>query len=127
VTLEGNRRQGLSSSHIDGLQIYDSSFVGNGGAAPGAGINLEADTANQHIKNVRIERSTFAGNVGPGLLIATHPAQRKNIVITGNLFEGKPIDGTDGLVPFYAKWLGQLFGSMGGYPWWFYPRKLVIP
>lgn len=122
VISQNNRRQGLTSSQVDGLWIHNCKFLDTNGAAPSAGIDLEADLPTQIIKNVRIETSLFAGNQGAGVLIATPPAQRIHIdVMNTNTFIGKPIDGTDGIVPWYAKWLYQICGS---YAW--YPRELHI-
>lgn len=126
VTSQNNRRQGLTSSQVDGLWVHNCKFLDTNGAAPSAGIDLEADLPTQIIKNVRIENSLFAGNQGAGVLIATPPAQRSNIHIINNTFMGKPIDGTDGIVPFYAKWLYQVFGKLPGYDWWYYPIELNI-
>jgi hypothetical protein len=119
-----NRRQGLTVSQVDGLWVHDGECTNNGGAAPGAGIDFEPDLPTQLIKNVRVSREHFAGNAGAGVLINCLPAQRINVSITADCtFVGKPIDGTDGVVPFWAKWGGQLFGSQSWYGWLGYPRS----
>lgn len=126
VTLFHNRRQGLTVSNCNVLWVHDSSISNTGGEAPGAGIDLEADLPTQSINNVKIEHNRFANNAGAAVLVATAPQQRHNIIVTNNTFIGKPCDGTDGLVPFFAKWLAQA-GLGPALNWFGYPRELHIP
>lgn len=94
VTADHNRRQGLSI--IDGVDITvtGSTFSNTRGTDPSAGIDLEPDKPTQRIVRVRIERSKFLNNAGPGVLIA---AQKKvgniaDVSIANNYFSTtKPI------------------------------------
>lgn len=123
----GNRRSGISVTGVNGFQLLGSHIQANGPNAPGAGLDLESESG-VPIQNALISHNMFGGNTGPGVLVATPPALRHNISITDdNIFVGKPIDGTDGIVPFWAKWLGQAFGYAPSYPWYGYPRALYIP
>jgi hypothetical protein len=76
----------------------------------------------QSIRNVNITGCTFAGNEGASVLIATPPNARSNINISGNIYnQNQPIDGTDGLVPFWCKWFFYVTKS-----YYFYPKELHI-
>jgi hypothetical protein len=128
VTIEGillsqNRRQGISVIDVDGLTIAGAYLLDTGGTAPGAGIDLEVDNPTvQSIRNVKITGCTFGGNAGASVLVATPPRARSNIHIYGNVYnQAQPIDGTDGVVKFWAKWYYYLTKS-----YQLYPRELHI-
>ena len=140
VRSKGNRRQGLTVTSVDGLRVRVCDFSDNGinGTDPGAGIDFEPDILAdqlvngmpfkaQHIRDVLVEASRFAGNKGAGVLIACPPANRHKIdILSTNTYDGMPIDGTDGIVPFFAKWLKQL-GLGPHFNWYGYPRELHLP
>lgn len=116
-----NHRQGLTATDVNGLWIHGSGFYNSGDAPPSAGVDFEPDLPSQSIRNIRIEHSKFGGNLGAGILIACPPGQRENIHITSdNIFVGKPIDGTDGIVPWWSKIIGPYTNWLG------YPRELHI-
>lgn len=64
-----NRRQGMSIVRVDGLIVKNSEFSNTNGTAPEAGIDLEPDLNNQHVKNVLITNCKFSNNNGRGILI----------------------------------------------------------
>lgn len=88
VTANDNRRQGLSIVSVDGLLVVNSVFMNTRGTRPGAGIDLEPNKATQTISDVRIERSKFLDNEGPGILIAGKKATIAKVEIAHNLFRG---------------------------------------
>ena len=88
VTADLNRRQGLSVVSVDGLLVVNSVFMNTRGTRPSAGIDLEPNKATQTISDVRIERSKFLDNEGPGILIAGKKATIANVDIARNLFRG---------------------------------------
>jgi hypothetical protein len=88
VVADNNRRQGLSIIEADRLLVKNSTFKNTGGTAPGAGIDLEPDTAEQRITNVGIYDSQFIDNAGAGILIAGKKSVVSNIQIRRNVFGG---------------------------------------
>jgi polygalacturonase len=88
VVAENNRRQGMSVIQADGLLVLNSVFKNTHGTRPSAGIDFEPDKEWQEIKNVRIERSKFIDNAGPGILVAGKKARVSQMQMTGNLFRG---------------------------------------
>ena len=92
VVADHNRRQGLSIIEADELVVVNSVFKNTRGTRPSAGIDLEPDSETQKITNVRIARSKFLDNAGPGILIygRERVTNISNVEITGNLFRGTP-------------------------------------
>ena len=92
VIADGNRRQGLSIISADGLLVLNSIFKNTQGTRPSAGIDFEPDDADQKVTDVRIERSQFLDNAGPGILIAGKRGAVAKVELTGNVFKGnRPI------------------------------------
>lgn len=92
VTADNNRRQGLSIIEADGLVVTNSVFKNTHGTRPSAGIDLEPNTPEQKITNVRIENSKFLHNAGGGIQIAGKKGRISNVAITSNVFRsGRPI------------------------------------
>lgn len=122
ITCSGNRRQGMSVIDVDGLAVTQCNFLRNGtgagGTAPGAGVDLEPDDpSKQSIRNVRFSSCQFHDNAGAGLLISCPPSARSSISADGtNSFDEHAIDGTDDVVPFWAKWFYYVFRSYALYP-----------
>jgi hypothetical protein len=88
VTADNNRRQGLSIIETDGLFVKRSIFKNSHGTRPSAGIDIEPDTDEQHVTNVRIRDSQFLDNAGPGIAIVAKKALVSEIEITRNMFSG---------------------------------------
>jgi hypothetical protein len=88
VIADGNRRQGLSIISADGLLVLNSVFQNTRGTRPSAGIDFEPDDADQKVTGVRIERSQFLDNAGPGILIAGKRGAVAKVELTGNVFKG---------------------------------------
>lgn len=65
VQCEGNRRQGLTLGSHRGVHVSNCRFDGNGGTAPGAGIDIEPDA--DVARDVVIENCQMNGNRGAGI------------------------------------------------------------
>jgi hypothetical protein len=92
-TFDSNRRQGLSVIEVDGLLVTGSTFKGTRGTRPSAGIDFEPNAPEERIVNVRIEKSKFLDNAGPGILVAGKRGHVSNLEITANTFRGaSPIE-----------------------------------
>jgi polygalacturonase len=90
IIADRNRRQGISVIEVEGLLVTNSVLKNTHGTRPSAGIDLEPDSATQHILNVRISNSKFLDNAGAGVLVLGRKGANniRNVVITGNLFRG---------------------------------------
>ena len=64
VVCEGNRRQGLTLGSYRGVRVSDCQFNGNGGTAPGAGIDIEPDA--DVARDIVMENCGLSGNPGAG-------------------------------------------------------------
>jgi hypothetical protein len=92
VTADNNRRQGLSIVEADGVLVTDSIFSNTHGTRPSAGIDLEPDQPSQKIVNIRIEKSKFLNNAGPGIEIAGKRGAVAKVELSRNMFRGnRPI------------------------------------
>ena len=90
VVADHNRRQGLSVIEVERLEVTNSVFSNTQGTRPSAGIDLEPDDVKQRISNVRIHKSKFLNNKGPGILVAgkKNASLISHLEITENLFVG---------------------------------------
>ena len=76
VTIDSNRRQGISIISVENLTIRNSRIINTGAikfTSPGAGIDIEPNIANAMVRNINIEGCYFNGNnkgVSGDLLIA---------------------------------------------------------
>lgn len=88
VVADNNRRQGLSIVDGQDVLVINSVFKDTQGTLPSAGIDLEPFKHDQNIANVRILRSKFLDNRGPGILISASKAAPNisSVEITGNFF-----------------------------------------
>jgi hypothetical protein len=91
VVADHNRRQGLSVTEVNQLEVTNSVFSNTQGTRPSAGIDLEPDDVKQRIRNVRIRSSKFLNNKGPGILVAgkKNASLISELEITENLFVGE--------------------------------------
>src|SRR4029078_9917465 len=87
VIADGNRRQGLSIISADRVIVLNSIFKNTQGTRPSAGIDFEPDDADQKVTDVRIERSQFLDNAGPGILIAGKRGAVAKVELTGNVLK----------------------------------------
>lgn len=69
VQCSGNRRQGLSITSARRVAVVDSRFIGNGGTAPGCGIDVEPGTMRMGAQDVLISGCTTSGNRGSGMQV----------------------------------------------------------
>ncbi len=122
LTSTNNRRQAMSVIDVDGLDADGVSFLNSAGAPPSAGVDLEPDEPTKSIRNVRMRNCKMLGNAGASVLIACPKSARSNIDIDGsNQMDRHPIDGTDGVVAWYAKLWFYIFRS-----YWLYPRRVSL-
>ncbi len=92
VVATHNRRQGLSIVEANRLLVTNSVFRDTRGTRPSAGIDIEPDSAEQKVANVRIEHSKFINNAGGGIMIAGKRGTVADVEIVRNVFEeGRPI------------------------------------
>ena len=80
VTVDNNRRQGLSIVEADGVVVTNSVFKNTRGTRPGAGIDLEPNKPGQRISSVRIQNSKFLDNAGAGIQMGGRKAPNKSRV-----------------------------------------------
>lgn len=71
IVCDGNRRQGMSITHVDGLIAKNCFFINTGQTKftrPGAGVDIEPNIKNkknQSCRNIGFNNCVFKGNVGP--------------------------------------------------------------
>ncbi|MBN2498658.1 MAG: right-handed parallel beta-helix repeat-containing protein [Deltaproteobacteria bacterium] len=92
VLVDHNRRQGLSIVSCSGCTVEASTFSGNAGQAPQAGIDLEPNSDTGPVEDTRITGNLFVKN-GYGLLLAAQNAPVERTTVTGNTFTDNFIDG----------------------------------
>lgn len=79
VISRNNRRQGLSVTNVDGLQVIRGQYLDTNGAAPESGIDIEPDH-DKDAKNILLESVFFSGNANRNLLLYTSEADMSEIV-----------------------------------------------
>jgi parallel beta-helix repeat protein len=84
VVSTNNRRQGLSFGPVNRVYVVNSTFSNTHGTNPEAGIDLEPSTQGT-AANVRIERTTIAGNAGSGIELQAHVT---GLVMASNTIKG---------------------------------------
>ncbi|MFD0986978.1 glycosyl hydrolase family 28-related protein [Methyloligella solikamskensis] len=84
----GNRRQGLSIISGNRILVTRSEFRDTQGTAPGAGIDIEPNKNHEVVREVDIEHSKFANNVGGGVSINGWKGKIAKVRIMRNVFEG---------------------------------------
>ncbi len=72
VFSDGNERQGLSVTGVDGLLVEDCVFMNTRGQAPGAGIDLEPNELDKPMKDVVIRNCVFRNNTMALHICLTH-------------------------------------------------------
>ncbi|AKU98780.1 Phage protein [Labilithrix luteola] len=72
VLAQHNRRRGVGIESVEGFTATNSSFSNTYGAAPAAGLSIEA-VAGDTVHNVSVRGSGAAGNSGGGIVISTIP------------------------------------------------------
>lgn len=83
-TFRGNVRQGCSITRGRYIKIIGCEFVDTSGNAPGAGIDIEADTANEILSDITITGNVFRNNEWGVMIIEL--SNPENITVTGNVF-----------------------------------------
>jgi parallel beta-helix repeat protein len=66
VTCNNNRRQGMSTQHVDGLFVSHSTFSNTNGTLPQAGVDLEP-YGSYTSKHAIFNSCSFTGNAGDGI------------------------------------------------------------
>jgi parallel beta-helix repeat protein len=97
-TSSSNRRTGLAVVHASDVTVEDSTFQGNTGQSPGAGLNVEPNKG-ESAGNIRISRCTAIRNAGVGLYVHTPTSEvaLENNVVEDNGANGIVALGVDGL------------------------------
>lgn len=99
VICDDNRRQGMSITHVDGLEVLGCSFINTGKTQftqPGAGVDIEPNIENKQnesCRNIYFSDCVFRDNSGSAFFqfnsVATeHGNSLDNIVITNCQFSG---------------------------------------
>ena len=79
VVCDGNGRQGISVTGVNGLSVKDSKFNNSWGGGPQCGVDIEPNPENGGIRNVLFENCDFENNrmfgviIGVGCVRATDP------------------------------------------------------
>jgi len=98
VMADGNRRQGLSVTSVDGLVVKGCTFknttglMENGAFVCGMGIDIEPNIG-QTVSHVRVTACTFASNAGEGLAIGPAISNRGRAFVTDVIIEGNIVIG----------------------------------
>ena len=90
-----NRRQGMSITRVDGLQIRNCTFRNTAGTLPEAGLDIEPN-AGDTVNNVRITGCTFTNNAGGGIqdgvaIANTGLAWATHVTIEDSTFTGNGV------------------------------------
>jgi len=100
VVCTGNRRQGLSLTGGDNLQVYDSEFSNTFGTAPQNGIDVEP-MGGADLSNVTIENCLIRGNSGDGIELNANGTATsvsiftvQNCLLAGNYWHGIAVHGS---------------------------------
>ncbi len=95
VVADHNRRQGMSITAANHVQIRSSSFKNTAGTLPECGIDLEPNSGDT-VNDVLITGCTFTNNAGGGLqdgvpIAFTGLSQTLSVVVDGNTFTGNGV------------------------------------
>jgi len=97
VTCDGNHRQGLSVSAVDGLFGFACRFINTAGIAPQAGMDVEPNTDTAIVRRIKMVACDFRGNATQGLLVSTRATPA--VVQDGGEYVGCSFDGnTNGIL-----------------------------
>lgn len=69
ISMDDNRRQGLTIISVDTLNARNLKAKNTNGAKPSGGIDIEPNNGNGVIRNIRLENIVTSYNAGPGLQI----------------------------------------------------------
>ncbi len=70
-TCDANDRQGISLVNCQRVRIVGNTFTNTSGTAPGFGIDIEANHANDVMTDILVSRNTITGNQGFGIGVGT--------------------------------------------------------
>ncbi len=86
VVADGNRRQGLSIVNADGVLVLNSTFQNTHGTRPSAGIDLEPNSPEEKVTNIRIQSSKFLNNKGAGIAVNGKKGPITEVEMANNVF-----------------------------------------
>lgn len=69
VVSTGNRRNGMSVIHVDGLSVINSRLGNSLGKPPQAGVDIEPNVSTQLVNNVSFTNCLISGNAGRGFIL----------------------------------------------------------
>jgi hypothetical protein len=70
VSADRNRRQGISITAGKNVEVINAVLTNTSGIAPGAGIDVEPNTSENIIENIRIVNPITRNNAGAGIIVA---------------------------------------------------------
>lgn len=88
VLCTGNRRQGLSITSARRVSVVDSRFNGNGGTAPGCGVDVEPGTRRMGAQDVLVSGCTMSANQGSGMQVYGLLGGVSGVRLLGNTITG---------------------------------------
>jgi hypothetical protein len=84
----GNRRQGMSIISGSHITVMDSVFERTSGTAPAAGVDIEPNSPQQAVTELRFARCVFRDNAGHGFVTNIKGGLLKHITLEGCAFLG---------------------------------------
>jgi hypothetical protein len=82
LTLDNNRRQGISIVSGSGIWIRRASCTNTNGTEPQSGIDLEPNRASNRLENIHIEDSITSGNQGDGIAFSLSRLQASSAEVS---------------------------------------------
>jgi pectate lyase len=82
VKADGSKREGLTVISARNLMVRKSSFTHTSGVIPQGGIDIEPESANDRIENIRIEENVTEANAGDGIRIALSKLREKSAPVS---------------------------------------------
>jgi len=108
VVSTNNRRQGLSITPAQRVYVVNSTFTGQNGTAPQAGIDIEPGKLGATY--VRIENSNLSSNVGNGLELHAYVA---NLDVVGSTLKNNHGYGALSVSATFGNLVGNTFNQNG--------------
>lgn len=85
VTCDNNGRNGMSMTNVRDVFVTSSKFNNSNGHNPQAGVDLEPNSATEHILNVHFDGCEFAGNHNAGFMTADGSDGDSVVVTNSNI------------------------------------------
>jgi hypothetical protein len=82
ISCRRNRRNGLSVTSVDGLDIQDCTFAETKGEGPESGIDLEPNTADDRLANITMLRCRIENNASFGIVISCRNLMNDSVPVS---------------------------------------------